>query len=250
MLMEESGAQSVRLTCLRINLRADGVATTGHVVHLRVGKHVLTRDVEVLPLVGIETAEVKTDLHLFAHLPFGAQGRKRREEAVFLLSLVIDIEVLRRLTAETLAQGIGREAVIVLADVAEERHLPLRRHFPGDIGLIIDVSRLIIAGGCQSAEHVFAGFVTQAVHLAVSAITVSDIDLCAQKTGAEASLERPRSFVGDIQHRRHLIAVLRTESAGREPHVLHHLGIDERESFLLTATDEKRTVHLDAVDID
>ena len=32
--------------------------------------------------------------------------------------------------------------------------------------------------------------------------------------------------------------------------VLHHLGVHEAQSFLLTATDEQRTVHLNAVDID
>ena len=32
--------------------------------------------------------------------------------------------------------------------------------------------------------------------------------------------------------------------------VLHHLGVHEAQSFLLSATDEQRTVHLNAVDID
>ena len=54
----------------------------------------------------------------------------------------------------------------------------------------------------------------------------------------------------DIEHTGHLIAVLRTESACREAHIIHHLGIDEAQTFLLAATDQQGTVHLDAVDID
>ena len=118
----------------------------------------------------------------------GAQGGKGGEEAVFLLALVIDIERLGVLSAEGLGERVGPEAIVILADIAEEGHLPvafrpfragLTAHFPGDIGLIVDEGRLVVTGGSQAPEHVFAGLVAQSVHLAVGTVAVPDIELCA-----------------------------------------------------------------------
>ena len=79
--------------------------------------------------------------------------------------------------------------------------MPFRRHAPGDKRLIINISRLIIAGCGQTAQHVFAGLVAQAVHHRIGAVAVPYIQLCAQQTGTQAGLERLRTLVRNVQDR-------------------------------------------------
>ena len=206
--------------------------------------------VEGLSFVGIEAAEVEADLHFVVYLSFCTQGGEGGKELIFLLTFVIDIEAFCILSSEGLTQRIRREAVVIHAHVPQERHLPRGGKFPCDEGLIIKEGRLVITRRSQSSEHVFAGLVTYAVHLAVGAVSVSDIDLCAQETRAQTRFEGLRTFVGDIQHGGHLVAVLRAVTACRERDILHHLRIDETESFLLSGADEQRPAHFDTVHID
>ena len=119
----------------------------------------------------------------------------------------------------------------------------------GDIGLIVDVGGLVIAGGGESSQHVFGCLVAQPMHLAVGAVSVTDIQLCTEQAGAEARLESRGTLIGDIEHGGHLVVVLHAVATCREMDVLHHLGIDERQSFLLSGADEQRPIDLNAVDI-
>ena len=50
--------------------------------------------------------------------------------------------------------------------------------------------------------------------------------------------------IGDVESRRHLVAVLCLEAARGEVDTFHHVWINNRESFLLSATYEERTEHL------
>lgn len=53
--------------------------------------------------------------------------------------------------------------------------------------------------------------------------------------------------IGDVESRRHLVAVLSLKATSGETDTLHHVGIDDRESFLLSAADEERAVDLHIV---
>ena len=53
--------------------------------------------------------------------------------------------------------------------------------------------------------------------------------------------------IGDVESRRHLVAVLSLKATSGETDALHHVGIDDRESFLLSAADEERAVDLHIV---
>ena len=112
-----------------------------------------------------------------AHLSFCTQGSECCQEAVFLLSLVVDTEVLGVLSTEGFGERVGREAVVVLTHVAQEGHVPFGGYFPRDIGLVVDISRLVVTCRRETAEHVFGGLVTQSVHLAVGAVAVTDVEL-------------------------------------------------------------------------
>ena len=87
------------------------------------------------------------------------------------------------------------------------------------------------------------------MHLRICAVAVPYIDLSTQQTGAEAGFKSLRTLVGDIQNGRHLIAVLRIITAGRELHILNHLRIHKTQSLLLTGANQQRTMDLYAVDI-
>ena len=199
MLVEDTRTQHIK--CLIAEVGQLGMRVTGcRTVCRSIGEYVLTGDIEVLPLVGVESRQVKTDLYFLAYLAFCTQRCECRQEAVFLLPLVVDAQVLGVLTTEGFGERIGCETVIVLADVAQEGHVPFWGHFPRNIGLIVDIGRLVVTGRSETAEHVFGRLVTQSVHLTVSAIAVTDVQLRTEQTGTDRSLESSRTFVGDIQH--------------------------------------------------
>ena len=58
-----------------------------------------------------------------------------------------------------------------------------------------------------------------------------------------------RTGVGDVQDAAHPVTVLRLEASRAEIYLLYHVAVDDGESFLLSAADEKRSVDLDTVNV-
>ena len=87
------------------------------------------------------------------------------------------------------------------------------------------------------------------MHLALCAVAPTYIGACAQQTHVDARFQSGRALVADIQHRRHLVAILGIEATRREIHALHHVGVHKTQSLLLSAADEQWAVYLYAIDI-
>ena len=78
----------------------------------------------------------------------------------------------------------------------------------------------------------------------------SHIGSGAEHGGVGRGFEVLGTLVGDVEHGGHAVAVARLEATGRELDALHHIGIDDAQSLLLTGTDEERTIDLDAIEVD
>ena len=50
--------------------------------------------------------------------------------------------------------------------------------------------------------------------------------------------------VGDVESRRHLVAIFGFEASRGESHRLHHVRVDDAQSLLLPTADEKRAIYL------
>ena len=72
----------------------------------------------------------------------------------------------------------------------------------------------------------------------------------AEEAGGEGAAVAGRLLVFHVQNRRHLVAILGLEAAGRKLHVAGEVKVDEAESFLLSAAHEEGTVDLYVVDKD
>ena len=55
--------------------------------------------------------------------------------------------------------------------------------------------------------------------------------------------------IQDVKGARHLVAVFGLEASRGESNLLHHVAVDDAEAFLLTGTDEQRTIDLHMVDV-
>ena len=88
------------------------------------------------------------------------------------------------------------------------------------------------------------------MHLAVAVRAVAQHQAAALQAGGKSALKGLGLAVGDVQHRRHAVAIGGAETARREIDLSHHVGVDDTHTLLLTRADELRTIDLDAVDID
>ena len=101
--------------------------------------------------------------------------------------------------------------------------------------------------GLQRAQKVAVGLVTQTVGPRQLLAGYAYIAARTQQTGRGAGLEFLHALVGDVKGRRHLVAVLGLVTARGETDLLHHVGIDHRKTFLLTAADQEGTEHLNII---
>lgn len=74
-----------------------------------------------------------------------------------------------------------------------------------------------------------------------------------ESAALEAEVERAfEGFglaIGDVEHRRHAVAVLGGESACGESDGAYHIGIDDGEAFLLAGGNELRSIDFNTVDV-
>ena len=151
-----------------------------------------------------------------------------------------------------------REVIMVVGDIADEVDGPALVGPIAQIGLIVEERRIVLCidvalRGEQEASCLVAHAVEPREILRADA----QIGAGSQQTRRERAFGnrlplslRLQPLVADVECRRHLVAVFRRKATRREANALHHIGIDHRESFLLTATNEERAEHLDVVDID
>ena len=164
-----------------------------------VRQHVLACDVVSLALVGVETARVKADAYLRAHLPPCAQCCKSRNETVFLLTLVPYIQVLRIQSTPTLRHRIRLKHIVIHTHITQERDRPRPTpslptkgggilspsrgprkiydfwgalvggvgggQFPRQHGLIVKIVRLVVTCRSERPEHILRGLIADTVHL-------------------------------------------------------------------------------------
>ena len=121
---------------------------------------------------------------------------------------------------------------------------------PCHLCLVVDEVRLVFAFGVHGSQQITRGLIANTMHMTLCAVAPTHIAASTQQAHAQARFQLGRAFVLNVEYGRHLVAVFRIESSCREIDALHHVGVDEAESLLLSAADEQWSVHLDAVDID
>ena len=104
----------------------------------RLVEPVLSLDVVLLLLLGVEGATEERNVRLVGDVAGDAQGAEVGEEAVFLVTIEIDTETLHvLLCSEGRLTVFRREVVMVVRDVADEIYLPSLVGRITQIGLII-----------------------------------------------------------------------------------------------------------------
>ena len=71
----------------------------------------------------------------------------------------------------------------------------------------------------------------------------------AHETAGDRPFKCLRLTIGDIECRRHFVAILHPEATGREADASHHVGVDDTQTLLLAGGYELRAVDFHAVDI-
>ena len=172
-------------------------------------------------------------------------------ELVLLVAVKIDGELPHDLAGTEAGLAVhGGEAVIVDAHVAQQRDAQLGTGLEHKTRLVVEVLRVILALALQRTHQRRVALVAHAVHLRVVARAVAQHQAAALQARCKGALKGLRLAVGDVQHRRHAVAVGSAEAAGREIDLAHHVGVDDTHTLLLARADELRTIDLDAVDID
>ncbi len=146
------------------------------------------------------------------------------------------------------ARGRG-EVVVVARYVADCVERPFLCGTPTDICLVVEVLGVVLSLCVLCAKQILGCLVPDGMCHGEPAVAVAYVGRRSHHRRRSRRLELVGTLVGDVEDARHLVAVLRLEASGGELDTLHHVGIDDGESLLLSRPDEQRTVHLDAVDV-
>ena len=172
-------------------------------------------------------------------------------EFVLLVAVKIDHERLDVGAGTEVGLAVhGREAVVVDADVAQHGDAQFFCRFEDEARLVIEVLRVIFTLALQRTHQRRVALVAQAVHLGIVARAVTQHQAAALDAGRKGALKGLWLAVGDVEYRRHAVAVGCTEAASGEVHLAHQVGVDDTHTLLLSRADELRAIDLDAVDID
>ena len=139
---------------------------------------------------------------------------------------------------------------MVLRNIADEVELPPLRRLPGQIGLIVEEVGFILTVGLQRSQHVAVGLIAEAVGPRELLRRKTDVGTGAKERSRHLGLRARRSLVGDVERRRHLVAIFGLEATRGESHRGHHIGIDDGEALLLSTAHKEGTIDLHVVDID
>ena len=220
------------------------------VVGLGVGEPVLSLDVEGLLLLGVEGR--CQQFQRGALVEFAGDGERAEigAEDILLLTVKVDLERLHVLQRSEggLAVG-GLEVVVVFRDVADEVNGPSLVGMITQIGLIVEEVGLVFALGLQGSQQIAVGLVADGVAHRELLVAVAGIGGSAEEREPDGGFLLRGFAVGDVEHRRHLVAVFGLESAGREADGRDHVGVDDAQSLLLSTAHEEGSVNLHLVDI-
>ena len=204
-----------------------------------------------LAFLGGESGEAEGEGAAAAELTGEGKGTEHGAEEVLLLTVEIDAEALDILHgAEVGLAVLGLEAVVVARDIADDIERPLIGGPPREVGLIVDEVGVVLAAGLQRTHEITVGLVAEALREGDLSYTKAVIDIGAEEAGTDRALVALGALVGDVEDRGHAVAILGLEATGGELHTVHHVGVDDREAFLLATADEHGTIDLHAVDID
>ena len=118
-------------------------------------------------------------------------------------------------------------------------------------GLCISEIGFVVALGVHHAQcqcRVFVARTDQIAELLVFRSTFH-MGFGTQKTQRQRTRHLFWGFIRHVEHRRHLVAILRSKAASRKLDVVDQLRVNKTKAFLLSRTDEERTVDLDAIHI-
>ena len=220
-------------------------------VAVRLVEPVLALDIVGLLLAVVEGGCGKADGTRFPKSACCPNGAEEGAELVFLLTVEIDFEGLHILQRAEVRLAVGRgEVVVVAVDIDDGVEGPVLRGCPSHIGLIVEEVGLVLALCLKAAQQVLVRLVAEAVAEGELFVAVAHIDACSEQACCDGGFQALGVAVGDVEHAGHLVAVLGLEAACREVDFLHHIAVDDGESFLLTAADEHGTIYLYTVDID
>ena len=151
--------------------------------------------------------------------------------------------------AETCLAVLGNEFVVVERHVAEKRHLELIGGFQHNVGLIVEILWVVFALGVGAAEKRGIALVTHTMEHGKLFSGSAERQTSALHTCGKCALKCLWFLVGDIEYRRHFVAVFGVETTCAERHRAHHIGVDDAEALLLARTHQLWAMHLYAVDI-
>ena len=117
------------------------------------------------------------------------------------------------------------------------------------MGLIVEILWVVFALGVGAAEKRGIALVTHTMEHGKLFSGSAERQTSALHTCGKCALKCFWFLVGDIEHRRHFVAVFGVETTGGECHRAHHIGVDDAETLLLSRTHQLWAMHLYAVDI-
>ncbi len=147
------------------------------------------------------------------------------------------------------------KAIDAAVVVDQQAELPVGTEVVGEPALDVGKVGRVFAGHVERAEQVARGLVSGADEVAEVAPRVAqrlaafEVGRAAQQRAADRGAEGGGPLVGDVEHRRHLVAVPGLEAARREGQALDEVEVGEGQPFLLARADELGSVDLEAVDV-
>ena len=143
-----------------------------------------------------------------------AHGAEEGAEEVFLLSVEVDAEGPHVFLRSELGLAVlGCEVVVVVGDVADEVDGPPLVGFEAEVGLVVEEVGLVLALGLERPEEILGGLVAYAVGPCKLLVGEAHVGAGPEERCRHVGLEPLGAPVGDVECRRHLVAILRREAA-------------------------------------
>ena len=212
---------------------------------------VFAADVKGLTFLCLEGGELEREFVLLVEVMSERGSPEESMELVFLHSIEIDVELFNILRRTETCVAVGRcEVVVVQRNHTHEVKGPPLVRTPGYVGLVIQVLRFVFTFGVECVQKIGSRLVAHAMKHGELVCPVPSIGTGTQQAGSDGSFETFDLLILNVKHAGHLLAVFCLETASRETYTLHKVGVDDAETFLLSGTDEQRTIDFDAIDID
>ena len=200
-------------------------------------KPVFARDVVAYILVGDETREGELEIGVARMAVSEVEGAEPRLEFIVLAAVEVDLELLDVTHGAETRLPVGRlEFIVVQGYVPEEVDGELVGSLEGHVGLVIEVEGVVFAARFERGKQRVVFLETHAVELREFAGIGAEAQGTAHKRGRYGALEGLGFAIGDVESRRHFIAVSSRETAGGEAHGPYHVGIDDGKPLLLAGT--------------